>query len=143
MQFIVRYWINHPPVQFEKGEGWIDHSNHPPSRLGLHNAILSAEDRLSVLRSRHGDVPHGCDIFIEAGARRVMLSVAEAEELLELLQDGGLSWDAFESLLAAHPSVKERLGGNTMTAVDGGHAREVAEYEEVAVQGRHHIDFDA
>lgn len=141
MQFIVRYWVEHPPVRFEDGQqeeaGWVDHSSHPPSRLGLHNAILSAEDRLSVLRSRHGSVPHGCDIFIESEGRRVMLNVVEAEELLGLMQEGSLSWETFESLLEVRPSSQEQVTSSAE------HAREVAEYEGRTGQGRHHIDFDA
>ena len=148
MQFIVRYWINQPPVHFDGGRPdgaeWIDHSSHPAGRLGLHNAILSAEDRLSVLRHRHGAAPHGCDIFIESAERQVVLSVAEAEELLELLQGGSLSWEAFEALLAAHPSATGKdSGGNSVPTVSGDHVREVAEYGSGAAEGRHRIDFDA
>lgn len=147
MQFIVRYWVDHPPISFGKGSqdgiGWIDHSSHPPNRLGLHNAILSAEDRLSILRSRHGTVPHGCDIFIESDARSVVLNVAEAEELLGLMRDGSLSWEAFESLLAARSSPAESPARNVMPDNVGGHTREMAEYKGTADLDGYHIDFDA
>lgn len=147
MQFVVRYWVDHPPVHFEGGRPdgaeWIDHSRHPGGRLGLHNAILSAGDRLSILRRRHGAAPHGCDIFIESAERQVVLSVAEAEELLALLQDGSLSWGAFETLLEAHPSAAPKPAAKTPSPNFADRVREAAEYESADDGTSHRIDFDA
>jgi hypothetical protein len=141
MRIIVRYWISNPPVGGEEGGrgGWVDHSSHPSSRLGLHNAILAAEDRLAILRSRYQAEPHGCNIFIESGKRTVMLNVREADDLLGMLQDGGMAWETLAALVEVNPSGTAPSGE---TAAVPDHAREVAEYETDALQGRHRIDCD-
>jgi len=143
MQIIVRYWISIPPLDSQAGsEGWVDHSSHPPSRLGLHNALLAAEDRLAILRNRYDEEPHGCNIFIESPGRRVMLSVQEANELLAMLEDGGVAWETLAALMevgneepAIHIGLKPGEGSS--------HAREMAEYEKLSHEERRKIDYDA
>lgn len=151
MRIIVRYWVGLPPVSREAGAGggeWLDHSDHPPSKLGLHNAVLAAEDRWNVLRRLHGRTPHGCDIFIEAAGKVVAMNVAEAERLLGMLDQGGLSWEALESLLER--DVTGSAGAVSLASPEPPrveappaplHSREVAEY--AAAEERHRIDFDA
>lgn len=103
MQIIVRYWLTHPPLPFDgripERPGWLDHSIHPPSRLGLHNAILAAQDWLSILRQKYGTTPHACEIFIEDEDKTILLNVGEAQALYELLEHGSLQWEMCERVL--------------------------------------------
>lgn len=114
MQIIVRYWLTHPPLPLDgrphAPSGWLDHSIHPPSRLGLHNAILAAEDWLSILHRKYGTTPHACDIFVEDRGKTVVLDVGEAQELYGLLEHGQLQWEMCEQVLrGATPSEDKPL----------------------------------
>ena len=115
MRFSVRYWIQHPPVPYgehpEQSGEWLEHSSHPGTRIGLHNALLSAQDRLSILYALHRETPHGVDVFI-IDLRTVVLSIAEGVDLLRLLDTGELSWSGFEGLLRMRPAVSGQPDGS-------------------------------
>ena len=111
MEFIVRYWITTAPVPFDghkwDDSAWISHSAHPATRLGLRNAILSAEDRLAILHRSDEFSPHGCDIFLTEGGKTVILSVHEADELLGMLERGEFSWESLGEMLASQTGPDE------------------------------------
>lgn len=142
MQIIVRYWVSTPPLASRSAAGgWVDHSSHPPSRLGLHNALLAAEDRLAILHGRYDTEPHGCNIFIESSGRRVMLSVQEANDLLGMLEEGGMTWNTLTALMEVER--EENAVPADLSGEASSHAREMAEYEKLSHEERRKIDFDA
>ncbi|HUX65442.1 hypothetical protein [Sulfuricella sp.] len=50
MKFVVRYWSSQLP-DYRKPDGephWLDYSLHPATKLGLHNALLTLQDRLQI-----------------------------------------------------------------------------------------------
>lgn len=116
MEFIVRYWVATAPVPFDghkwDDSAWISHSTHPATRLGLRNAILSAEDRLAILYRQDEMTPHGCDIFLMEGEKIVIFSVHEADELLGMLERGEFSWESLEEMLASQVGPDEASNQN-------------------------------
>ncbi len=112
MQIIVRYWLTHPPLPsdgpIQARSGWLDHSIHPASRLGLHNAILAAEDWLSILRSKYGLTPHGCDIFVDERDKTIALNLSEAQTLYNFLEHGQLQWALCEQVLRGGAPSEEK-----------------------------------
>lgn len=143
MQFAVRYWIAKAPIPFDEhrwdDSAWITHSLHPPTRLGLHNAILSAEDRLAVLRGHEDQMPHGCDIFLVEGENTIILSVHEADELLGMVEHGEFSVESFRRLLLTQ-APREEGGEAVPSAPPPLHAPHWAEAEMATV---HRLDVDA
>lgn len=141
MQFTVKYWTGKPPVPpagaAPRTAGWDEHSTHPATRLGLHNAILAAEDRLSILRARCGELPHGCAIFIVGAERSVAVSVAEAEALLAGIGDAEPAW---ETLVARLEEKRAKAPGTPRQAAPN--SPPMAAYGEAAEEF-HRIDFDA
>lgn len=111
MEFIVRYWVATAPVPFDghkwDDSAWISHSAHPATRLGLRNAILSAEDRLAILRRMDEITPHGCGIFLTEAGKTVILSVHEAAELLGMLERGEFSCESLGEMLAFRSELEE------------------------------------
>ena len=111
MEFIVRYWVAIAPVPCDghkwDDSAWISHSAHPATRLGLHNAILSAEDRLAILHRSEEVTPHGCDIFLTEGGKTVILSVHEADELLGMLERGEFCWEGLSEMLGTQTGREE------------------------------------
>jgi hypothetical protein len=135
VQFVVKYWLGKPPMP--QAAGWEEHSSHPATRLGLHNAILAAEDRLSILRARCGEVPHGCAIFIVGAERAIAASVAEAEALLAAIGDTDPAW---ETLAARLEEQRAKAAGAPRQAAPN--ATPMAAYGATAEE-LHRIDFDA
>ncbi len=111
MEFIVRYWVTTAPVPCDghkwDDSAWISHSTHPATRLGLRNAILSAEDRLAILHRTDETSPHGCDIFLTEAGKTVIFSVHEADELLGMLERGECSWESLGEMLASRTGPDE------------------------------------
>lgn len=142
MEFAVRYWIAKAPVPYDghrwDDEAWITHSLHPPTRLGLHNAILSAEDRLAVLHRLDETTPHGCDIFLVEGENAIILSVHEADELLVMVEHGEFSMDSFRRLLSTQNMPDEAEQASPPPPHHGG-----PHWVEPETPAIHRLDVDA
>ena len=101
MQFIVRYWSPHLNEDGRDVEGnplLVDYSSHPPTRLGLHNALLSLHDRSEILEAHGGN--YVCDVFVVEGRDTQLLTPEMAVSLFKTLPDGDIKWiDIKEFLL--------------------------------------------
>lgn len=117
MQIVVRYWLAKPPIPYDGHKwddpAWIDHSTHPATRIGLHNAILAAEDRQAALRQLHPRTAHGSVIFLVQDDESQILSIHEADLLLELFEHGEFSWETMRALLET-----QRTGKVTIRELD-------------------------
>ncbi|MGD9788741.1 MAG: hypothetical protein AB7U30_12415 [Sulfuricellaceae bacterium] len=70
-----------------------------------------------------------------------MLSVQEANDLLGMLEEGGVTWNTLSTLMEVEreeSAVPIDLRGEASS-----HAREMAEYEKLSHEERRKIDFDA
>lgn len=110
MQFIVRYWSSLLPADFRKVDGsprLADYSIHPPTRLGLHNAMLSYHDRMEIL-SAYGE-QYECEVYVVEGINSYVLTQELAISLFETLPNGEVKWTTIREFLlpqndAAHYS---------------------------------------
>jgi len=92
MKFAVRYWSSLlPDTRNPDGEPrWVDYSLHPPSKLGLHNALLTLHDRRQILE-QHGGL-YGCAVFVLESGEENKLTQEAAERLFSLLPHGEVKW---------------------------------------------------
>lgn len=155
MHIAVRYWLSTPPIPYDGHKwddpAWIDHTTHSATRLGLHNAILAAEDRFATLRLLHPETPHGCLIFLVQDDRLHILSVHEADMLLEMLEHGEFSWETIKTLLETRSEgeVPARASGRDQAMSDADAARPGPADARLAQYGGerpddevHHLDID-
>lgn len=157
MHIAVRYWLSMPPIPYDGHKwddpAWIDHSTHAASRLGLHNAILAAEDRFATLRILHPETPHGCVIFVVQEDKLHILSVHEADMLLDMLEHGEFSWETIRALLENRteteaPTASENDHDQAMPEVGPG-PRQPADLRLAQYSGEerndevHHLNIDA
>ena len=92
-KFVVRYWSSLLPEGYcppETVPEWVDHSRHPASKLGLHNALLAAHDRRDILSGEGGY--YDCAVFLVGDAEDERLTEATAERLFALLPPGTIRW---------------------------------------------------
>lgn len=155
MHITVRYWLATPPIPYDGHKwddpAWIDHSTHAASRLGLHNAILAAEDRFATLRLLHPETPHGCVIFVVQEDKLHILSVHEADMLLDMLEHGEFSWETIKALLENRPEAETPtdLGSHRdqVMAEDDSGRRKPADVRLAQYSGEadevHHLNIDA
>lgn len=107
MKFAVRYWSSMlPDFRLPNGEPrWVDYSLHPGTKLGLHNALLTLQDRHEVL-DRYGAL-FECAVYIQEGGREEMLDQKTAERLFFLLPHGEVKWLDIRNFLLAPVAVTE------------------------------------
>ncbi len=107
MKFIVRHWFSLFPDDCRKMDGlprWVDYSVHPPSKLGLHNALLAVHDRVEILQAHGGR--SGCEVVVVEGEQAEKLSQEDANALFSRLPRGEVKWlDIHDFILPAHPAV--------------------------------------
>jgi len=105
MKFIVRYWSSLLPMEFRKADGsprLVDYSIHPPSRLGLHNALLSYHDRVEILEALGGT--YECEVYVVEGINAQLLTLEMAVKMFNHLPTGEVKWTTIrEFLLPQHP----------------------------------------
>ena len=108
MQFVVRYWSPYLPDEHREADGsprLVDYSTHPPSKLGLHNALLSQHDRIEILAAHGG--AYACEVFVVEGDTAEVLTQEMALSLFYSLTDGEVRWtDIREFLLPQARRVK-------------------------------------
>lgn len=111
MKFVVRYWSSLLPDEYISARDcpvagschyWVDYSIHPPSKLGLHNALLAVHDRNEVLALHGGRFE--CAVFVVEGDESERLSASAAEALFALLPRGEVKWLTIHDFLLPHPS---------------------------------------
>lgn len=100
MQFIVRYWSSLLPKEFRKADGsprLVDYSIHPPTRLGLHNAMLSHHDRVEILDAHGGK--YECDVYVVEGINSHVLTQELAISLFNTLPSGEVKWTTIREFM--------------------------------------------
>ena len=93
MHFVVRYWSSQLPDWYRQADGsplLVDYSTHPPSRLGLHNALLTLHDRIEILEAHGGK--YECEVFVVDGDSVQMLTQEMAISLFKTLPNGEVKW---------------------------------------------------
>lgn len=106
--FAVRYRSE----EIDGGEAWLDYSQHPPTKLGLHNALLAEHDRIEILAARGRWFE--CGVFVLRHGCAEPLTQDGAEHLFAVLPPGEVKWlDLCHCLL---PPLPETLP-NTRPAV--------------------------
>lgn len=76
-------------MEFRKADGsprLADYSIHPPTRLGLHNALLSHHDRVEILEVHGGQ--YECEVYVEEGINSYVLTQEQAISLFNTLPSG-------------------------------------------------------
>ncbi len=68
----------------------VDYSIHPPSRLGLHNALLSYHDRVEILKSLGGT--YECEVLVVEGEKTQLLTQELANKMFHHLPPGEVKW---------------------------------------------------
>ena len=104
MKFIVRYWSSLLPMEFRKADGsprLVDYSSHPPSRLGLHNALLSYHDRVEILKALGGT--YECEVLVIEGDKTQLLTQELANNLFDRLPPGEVKWTTICEFLLPKP----------------------------------------
>lgn len=89
MKFVVRYRTS-PSATSTRPPEWLDHSIHPASKLGLHNALLAVHDRNEILADRGGF--HEAAVFVLRNGVAEQLTQAGAERLFADLPQGEVKW---------------------------------------------------
>lgn len=142
MRFIVRYWSSILPAEFRKADGsprLIDYSIHPPTRMGLHNALLSYHDRLEIIEAHGGQ--YECAVYVEEGINSYVLTHEIAVSLFNALPNGQVKWTTIRKFLLPQNKDDSVAGGDTS------HEQQLHmfEYNEVsdADTASPHFDVDA
>jgi len=144
MQFVVRYWSAHLPDEHREVDGTprlVDYSTHPPSKLGLHNALLSLHDRIEILEAHGGR--YECKVFVVDGDSVQMLTPEMATELFYRLPDGEVKWTYIRQFLLP----LERHSPHPVAEEPPSHERQLQLFEYTHVPGddvvaSHHLDID-
>jgi hypothetical protein len=145
MKFVVRYWSSLLP-DYRKPDGephWVDHSIHPPTKLGLHNALLTLKDRSQILEQH--DCLYECAVFYLQAGKEQLLTQETAERLFVSLPHGELEWPDIRHFLQS-PSI-----GANAVASDGADAQQLNLFEhphthtpyDETVAEHHEIETDA
>lgn len=109
MRFVVRYWSSLLPKEFRKADGsprLVDYSIHPPTRLGLHNALLTHHDRVEILEAHGGEFI--CEVFVVEGIHTHILTQEAAISLFNALPHGEVKWTTISEFLLPPTRVIER-----------------------------------
>ena len=142
MQFVVRYWSPRLPDghRDENGEPVpVDYSTHPPTKLGLHNALLAHHDRVEILESFGDD--YLCEVYVVESGRAQILTQEMAVRLFSQLPPGEVRWTEIRDfLLPQH----RRAPYPNAVASHAYHAGQLDLFEEAkAGAGRPHLDCNA
>lgn len=144
MQFIVRYWSSVLPTEFRKADGaprLVDYSIHPPTRLGLHNAMLSHHDRVEILKAHGGK--YECEVYVVENVNSYVLTQEIAVGLFNTLPHGEVKWTTIRECLlpqnkeARHPAIVEKISHEQQL-----HLFEYA-YDSKDDISSHHFDINA
>lgn len=120
----------------------VDYSTHPPSKLGLHNALLSHHDRIEILAAHAGR--YECEVFVVEGNSVQVLTQEMAVGLFYGLPDGEVKWtDIREFLLPQNRRVPRPV-----VAEGTSHERQLQLFEYTHVPydettTPHQLDIDA
>ena len=144
MKFIVRYWSSLLPKEFRKADGTprlVDYSIHPPSRLGLHNALLSYHDRVEILEALGGAFE--CEVFVVEGMNAQLLTQELAVNLFHSLPNGEVKWTTIRKfLLPQNPETPQ----HARAEISHDSQLHLFEYTHVPgdhAPGLHRLDVDA
>jgi len=144
MQFIVRYWSSLLPIEFRKADGSprpVDYSIHPPTRLGLHNAMLAYHDRVEILNGHGGQ--YECEVYVVEGVNSHVLTQELAISLFNALPNGEVKWITIREFLlpqnkeAHYPVPAEEISHDRQL-----HLFEYAHESDDDIPS-HHFDIDA
>lgn len=131
------------PKEFRKADGslrLLDYSVHPPTRLGLHNAMLTRHDRVEILESYGGQFE--CEVYVVDGMNTHVLTEELAVTLFNSLPSGEVKWTTIREFLL--PQQKE---AHTPVSESISHEQQLHlfEYAHVADDDSppHHFDVDA
>ena len=133
MKFAVRYWSSLLP-DYRKPDGephWMDYSLHPATKLGLHNALLTLQDRLQILE-QHGGL-YACAVFVLEFGKEEKLTQEAAERLFVSLPHGEVKWLDIRNFLLL-PLVESK--DSVSTSHEGAHAQQLPLFEQ------HHTPYD-
>lgn len=100
MQFVVRYWSPRLPDGHRDANGEpvpVDYSTHPPTKLGLHNALLAHHDRVEILESFDDD--YLCEVYVVESGRAQILTQEMAVRLFGQLPPGEVRWTEIRDFL--------------------------------------------
>jgi hypothetical protein len=110
MKFAVRYW-SALLKDYRKPDAephWIDHSLHPATKLGLHNALLTQHDRRQILEQHEG--VYECAVFVLEFGKEERLTQEAAERLFVSLPHGEVKWlDVRDFLLSPQGKSKDSV----------------------------------
>jgi len=149
MQFIVRYWSSILPMEFRNADGsprLLDYSVHPPTRLGLHNSMLSRHDRVEILAAHGGH--YECEVYVVDGINAHVLTQELAISLFNTLPNGEVKWVTIREFLlpqnqdvqyspeAHHPAIAKELSHDQQL-----HLFEYI-HESDGTTSTHHFDID-
>jgi hypothetical protein len=147
MRFIVRYWSSLLPKEYRKADGsprLVDYSIHPPTRIGLHNAMLSHNDRLEILEAHGGQ--YQCEVYVVEGVHAHVLTREMAVDLFNALPHGEVKWTTIREFLL--PKKNEDKVEQRAFTREVSHERQLhlfesghAPYDDTVTI--HHLDIDA
>ncbi|MDO8464888.1 MAG: hypothetical protein Q7S46_06495 [Gallionella sp.] len=144
MQFIVRYWSSLLPTEFRKADGsprLVDYSIHPPTRLGLHNAMLSHHDRIEILKAHGGQ--YECEVYVVEGINSHVLTQELAISLFNMLPNGEVKWTTIcKCLLPKNQEVHHSAITGEISHEQQLHLFEYT-HESNGDTSSHHFDIDA
>ncbi len=132
------------PREFRKADGslrLLDYSAHPPTRLGLHNAMLTRHDRVEILESYGGYFE--CEVYVVDGMNSQVLTEALAVSLFNALPSGEVKWTTIREFM--HP--QNQAEHSSAIAEQISHEQQLHLFEYVHASDDdsppHHLDIDA
>ena len=130
-------------MEFRKADGsprLLDYSIHPPTRLGLHNAMLSRHDRVEILDAHGGK--YECEVYVVEGINSHVLTQELAVSLFNTLPNGEVKWITIREFLL--PQDKEVH--NPAIAKELSHDQQLHLFEYIhesdGTTPSHHFDID-
>jgi|GEM_PF-2745796 len=144
MQFVVRYWSSLLTKEFRDGDGTpqlVDYSIHPPTRLGLHNALLSHHDRMEILAAHGGE--YKCEVLVMEEGNAQVLTQEMAIGLFYSLPHGEVKWTTIREFLL--PDNRRELHAQVTQAATHERQLQLFEYTHVPyddTEPPHHLDID-
>lgn len=145
MQFVVRYWSSLLSREFREADGsprLVDYSTHPPSKLGLHSALLSHHDRMEILEAHGGS--YQCEVFVVEDSADQVLSQELALSLFNALPNGEVRWTDIREFLLP----QDRKAPRPPIAEGSSHERQLQLFEYAHTPDDdsaipHQLDIDA